>query len=86
LAVPLRARKRGLAATQTYEARLALGVRDAGSGAPLAAMRLLEYLDPPTLQAALVRLDELGALSVEAFDFLADAWETYRHLRHQSWD
>lgn len=84
--MPLRLRRRDAAAPQDYETRLAQAIRGGGDRAPVAAMRLLEHLDPPTLQAAAARLAEQQTLNVEVFDRLADAWETYRHIRHLSWD
>jgi hypothetical protein len=49
-------------------------------------MTLLEHLDPATLQAALALLARHGTITSDAFDCVADAWETYRHLKDLSWD
>jgi hypothetical protein len=47
-------------------------------------MTLLEHADPPTLTAALIA--DVGAVTQHAFNCVADAWETYRHVKHLSWD
>jgi hypothetical protein len=49
-------------------------------------MTLLEHCDPRTLEAAVALLGDHDTVSQDAFDRLADAWETYRHVQHQSWD
>jgi len=73
-------------APQCYEARLARAIREGGTNASTAAMTLLEYRDPPSLKAAVALVASQGAVTTDAFDCIADAWETYRHLRQLSWD
>jgi hypothetical protein len=73
-------------ACERYDARLARSVLDGGPNAVTAAMTLLEYSDPPTLTAAVALLADHGAVTEDAFNCVADAWETYRHVKHQSWD
>lgn len=69
-----------------HEARLARLVLAGGAGAAQAAVALLESREPQTIESAVSLLAEQGAVSVDAFDRLADAWATYRHLRNLSWD
>lgn len=69
-----------------HDVRTAVVVLEGGTEAQTAAMTLLECCDPPTLAAALALLAERGSLTVAAFDCVADAWETYRHVKHHSWD
>lgn len=71
---------------QCYEARLTRAIREGGSDASAAAMTLLEYRDPSSLEAAVALVAAQGAVTTDAFDCVADAWETYRHLRQLSWD
>lgn len=73
-------------APQCYEARLARAIREGGANASTAAMTLLEYGDPSSLEAAVALVAAQGAVTTDAFDCVADAWETYRHLRQLSWD
>jgi hypothetical protein len=49
-------------------------------------MTLLEYRDPPSLEGAVALVGAREAITTDAFDCVADAWETYRHLRQLSWD
>jgi hypothetical protein len=49
-------------------------------------MTLLEYRDPSSLEAAVALVAAQGAVTTDAFDCIAHAWETYRHLRQLSWD
>lgn len=49
-------------------------------------MELLEYSAAETLDEAVALVAAHGVVTNEAFDCLADAWETYRHFRDLSWD
>lgn len=49
-------------------------------------MELLEHFQPQTIGAAVGLVEAEGALTVEAFDRIADAWATYRHVMHLTWD
>jgi len=49
-------------------------------------MVLLESCEPETIEGAVALLADQGTVTVDAFDRVADAWETYRLLRHVSWD
>lgn len=49
-------------------------------------MALLERRQPETLDAALGLLAGHGRLTTDAFDRVADAWTTFRHIKHLSWD
>jgi hypothetical protein len=84
--MPLRAAAMRTGACERYDARLARSVLEGGPNALTAAMTLLEYGDPPTLTAAVALLAEHGTVTEDAFNCVADAWETYRHVKHQSWD
>ncbi len=85
-AMPSRASGAAIPCSERYEARLARCVLAGGPDAVAAAMALLEHGDPPTLDAAVALLTTAGGITEDAFDRLADAWETYRHVRHLSWD
>ncbi len=74
------------AVRERYDARLARAILEGGSNAPGAAMTLLEYCEPATLDAAVALIGDQGVVTDIAFDCVADAWETYRHVRHLSWD
>jgi hypothetical protein len=69
-----------------YDARLAERVLLGGKNAAEAAMALLERYQPETLEDAVGLLSVHGTLTTEGFDRLADAWATFRHLKHLSWD
>jgi hypothetical protein len=69
-----------------YEARLAERVLCGGKNADEAAMAFLERWQPETLDEAVRLLVEYGRLTVHGFDRLADAWTTFRHLKHLGWD
>jgi hypothetical protein len=84
--MPLREAEARPAVSERYDARLARDVLEGGSSAPRAAMTLLEYSDPATLHAAIALVAEEGAVTGDTFDCVADAWETYRHLKHLCWD
>jgi hypothetical protein len=84
--VPLRTPWSSVLTSASYEARLARIILEGGSEARAAAMTLLEHSDPPTLNAAVALVADRGTLTSDAFDLLADAWESYRHLKHLSWD
>jgi NADPH-dependent ferric siderophore reductase len=72
--------------SSSYEARLARRVLLGDASASPAAMELLDRCQPQTIDAAVALLAEQGNVSVDAFDCLADAWTTYRHLIDLSWD
>lgn len=74
------------AVCERYDARLARAIAEGGANAPAAAMTLLEYCEPSTLDAAVALIAGHGTVGPDAFDCVADAWETYRHVRHLSWD
>ncbi|HVA20213.1 MAG TPA: hypothetical protein VMU55_08560 [Solirubrobacteraceae bacterium] len=82
----LRAAEAPAAVSECYDARLARSILAGGSSAPRAAMTLLEYRDPATLDAAIALVAGEGRVTGDAFDCVADAWETYRHLKHLCWD
>ncbi len=84
--MPVRASGVEASNPERYEVRLARSVLAGGPGATVAARALLEHSDPPTLDAAVALLMAAGPLTEDAFDRLADAWETYRHVKHLSWD
>ena len=71
---------------ELYDARLARAILEGDAHAPAAAATLLEYCDPCTLDAAVGLIARHGMVTQDAFDCVADAWETYRHMRHLSWD
>jgi hypothetical protein len=73
-------------AAELYDARLARAILQGGGRAPAAAATLLDYCEPSTLDAAIRLISRHGTVSQDAFDCVADAWETYRHMRHLSWD
>jgi hypothetical protein len=72
--------------SECYEARLARSILAGAANARVAAMTLLEHREPATLAAAVSLVAEQGPLGPAAFDLLADAWESYRHLKNLSWD
>ena len=74
------------AVSERYDARLARSILEGGSSASAAAMTLLEYRDPSTLDAAVTLVADQGTVTEDAFDCVADAWETYRHVKHLCWD
>jgi hypothetical protein len=74
------------AVSERYDVRLARTILDGGSNASTAAMTLLEYREPATLDAAVALIADQGTVTGDAFDCIADAWETYRHLKHLTWD
>lgn len=82
----LRAARTMTAVSEHYEARLARSILKGGSNASAAAMTLLEYRDPATLDAAVALVADQGTMTEDAFNCVADAWETYRHLKHLCWD
>lgn len=69
-----------------YMHPLAQDVLSGRTGADHAAMELLERFQPRTIEEAVKLLSADGAPSVEAFDRVVDAWATYRHTMHLSWD
>jgi hypothetical protein len=82
----LRAARATSAVCERYDARLARAILEGGSNAPAATRTLLEYREPATLDAAVALIADYGTVTEDAFDCVADAWETYRHVRHLSWD
>jgi hypothetical protein len=84
--MPLRAARARVVVSELYEVRLARSILEGGTEASTAAMTLLEYRDPATLDAAVALVGEQGTVTADAFDCVADAWETYRHLRYLGWD
>jgi len=84
--MPLRAAAVRAGACERYDARLARSVLEGGPNATTAAMTLLEYADPPTLTAAVALIADVGTVTQDAFNCVADTWETYRHVKHLSWD
>ncbi|MFI4978089.1 MAG: hypothetical protein ACHQC8_05375 [Solirubrobacterales bacterium] len=84
----LRAARARVVVSERYETRLARAILEGGSNASTAAMTLLEYRDPATLDASLALVADQGAVTEDAFNCVAvaDAWETYRHLKHLAWD
>ncbi len=84
--MPLRAARAMSVVCERYDARLARAILEGGSNAPAAAMTLLEYSEPATLDAAVALVAGHGSMTGDAFDCVADAWETYRHMRNLSWD
>ena len=84
--MPLRTPRSQRTDSQYYEARLAREILAGSADAPAAAMSLLEHVDPPTLDTAARLVADQGPMNARAFDLLADAWESYRHLKNLSWD
>lgn len=84
--MPLRAAALRADACERYDGRLARSVLEGRPNAPTVAMTLLEYSDLPTLTAAVALLADYGTVTEDAFNCVADAWETYRHVKYQSWD
>jgi hypothetical protein len=84
--MPLREAEARPAVSERYAARLARNVLEGGLSAPQAAMTLLEYSDAATFDAAIELVAGQGTVTGDAFDCVADAWETYRHLKHLCWD
>ncbi len=84
--MPLREARVTVVVPASYEARLAQSVLAGALGAERAAMTLLERCEPQTVDGAVALVVGQGGLTVDAFDRIADAWETYRHLKHLSWD
>ncbi len=85
-AMPLRAARARVVVPECYEARLARSILEGRPSASAAAMTLLEYIDPPTLDAAVALIAGQGAVTEDAFSCVADAWETYRHVQNLCWD
>ncbi len=84
--MPLRTSRASALAPASYQRQLAWRVLSDASDAAQAAMALLEHCEPQTIGAAVALLVEQGTITVRAFDLVADSWESYRHLRHLSWD
>ncbi len=84
--MPLRARQATVVTAASYEGRLAGRILEGAADASQAAMRLLEHCNPQTLDGAVALLATQGTVTVDAFDRVADAWETYRHFKDLSWD
>jgi hypothetical protein len=66
--------------------RLAQRVNGGGAGAVEAALELLERSEPATFSEAVRLVSADGMPAGAAFDAIADAWETYRLVRHMPWD
>lgn|GEM_PF-2366249 len=84
--MPLRTAPARGVVPERYEARLARAIIDGASNAPAAAMTLFEHCEPATRDAAIALIADYGTVTAGASDCLVDAWETYRHVRHLSWD
>jgi hypothetical protein len=82
--MPLRAA--GAKVTGSHTGQLAKCVLAGAPDASQAAIILLESCEPETIDAAVALLADQGTVTVDAFDRIADAWETYRHLKNLSWD
>lgn len=74
------------AISEQHRTQLARSILGGGSNADEATMMLLEYCEPTSLEAAVALLVDQGAVTGAAFDRVADAWETYRHLKDVTWD
>lgn len=72
--------------TSRYEVQLARAVVTGQPNAYQAATTLLELCDPASLDRAVGLIADRGAVTVEAFDRLADAWERFRHVKDLSVD
>jgi hypothetical protein len=84
---PARTPWRRACGAASFEAQLARRVLTADyPHGQEAAITLHEHLDPATLQTALALSARHGTITSDAFDCVADAWETYRHLKDLSWD
>jgi hypothetical protein len=70
----------------SHARQLAQRVLAGAPDASQAAIILLESCEPETIDAAVALLADQGTVTMDAFDRVADAWETYRHLRNLSWD
>jgi hypothetical protein len=84
--MPMRAARAVTAAAESYDARLARVILEGGSRASAAAMTLLELREPATLDAAVAFVARQCRVTRDVFDCVADAWETYRHVKHLTWD
>lgn len=69
-----------------FEAQLAQRILVGTPNASEAAMTLFERCQPQTIGAAVGLVASHGRVTVDAFDRVADVWETYRHLKNLSWD
>ncbi len=68
-----------------YEERLAQRVLT-GQRAREAALNLFERTGPQSLDEAIAKVCADRRPAAPAFDAIADAWDTYRHLKHLPWD
>ena len=84
--MPLEAAQARAAVSERHRAQLARTILGGGSNADEATMMLLEYCEPTSLEAAVALLVDQGTVTGAAFDCVADAWETYRHLKDVTWD
>lgn len=60
--------------------------RGGSPGRPEAARRLLELLEPESLDTVLRLVAASGEPTPETLVVLRDAWEAYRHDRGRSWN
>lgn len=70
----------------TFEGRLAQLILIGAPNASQAAMALFERFEPQTIGAAVSLVSSQGTVTADAFDRIADAWESYRHLQYLTWD
>lgn len=84
--MPLEVGRARAAVSDRYRAQLARTILGGGSNADETTMMLLEYCEPTSLEAAVALLLDQGTVTAAAFDRVADAWETYRHLKDVTWD
>jgi hypothetical protein len=82
----LKARRDTSAGVASYQRRLARSILGGGVDASRAAMKLLEYSAPETLDEAVALVASYGTVTTDVFDRVADTWETYRHFKDLSWD
>jgi hypothetical protein len=84
--MPLRPGRPMMVPPATFEGRLAQLILTGAPNASQAAMALFERFEPQTVGAAVSLVSRQGRVTADAFDRIADAWETYRHLQHLTWD
>ena len=81
-----RAPRSRICSRESYEARLARIILAGGDHGRAAAVTLLEHRDPATLHDAASLLADQSRVTADAFDLLADAWESYQHIKNLSTD
>ncbi len=84
--MPLMVARARAAVSEHYRARLARAILEGGPNALEATMMLLEHGEPDTVEAAVALVADQGKVTGAAFDCIADAWDTYRHLKDLTWD